>query len=143
MASPVEVAPGVQVPEAALQFSYTTSRGPGGQNVNRRATRAELRIRVDDLRLSQRARRRLEQLAGARLTESGELIIASDEKRSQRQNREICMTRLRELVIRARSLPKPRKPTRPSRGAVERRIKEKKQRGEIKKRRRPPPEAGS
>ena len=143
MASPIEVAPGVRVPEAALRFSYTTSRGPGGQNVNRRATRAELRVQIEDLGLSQRARRRLEDLAGARLTDAGELIIASDEKRSQRQNREICLVRLRELIVRARALPKPRKPTRPSRGAVERRIKEKKQRGEIKKRRRPPPEPGA
>lgn len=138
----VEVAPGVLIPEAALRFSYTTSRGPGGQNVNRRATRAELRVAVDDLGLSQRARGRLEELAGSRLTGAGELLIASDEKRSQRQNRDICLERLRELIVRARALPKPRKPTRPSRGAIERRIKEKKQRGEIKRRRRPPPAGG-
>jgi ribosome-associated protein len=142
MSAPVEVAPGVPVPAAALRFTYTTSRGPGGQNVNRRATRAELRVAVDDLGLSQRARTRLEKLAGSRLTDAGELLIGSDEKRSQRQNREICLQRLRDLIVRARALPKPRKPTRPSRGAIERRIKEKKQRGEAKRRRKPP-EGGS
>jgi ribosome-associated protein len=118
----IEIAPGVRVAPFLLQFSFASSSGPGGQNVNKRATKAELRIPIGELPISDDARLRLAALAGRRLTERGELVITSDEQRSQAQNRAACLERLRELLVRALVRPKRRRPTKPSRGSVERRL---------------------
>jgi ribosome-associated protein len=132
----VQIAPGLSVPEHVLRFSYIQSGGPGGQNVNKRATKAELRVNIADLPLPEDARERLAGLAGRRMTEGGELLISSEEHRSQLRNRAACMERLRELVVQARVRPRRRRKTRPTRGSVERRLTEKKQTGERKRRRR-------
>lgn len=134
----IEVAPGVVAPDAVLRFSFTTSRGPGGQNVNKRATACELRVLVDDLPLREPAKNRLRKLAGARLTGEDELILVSDEHRSQQQNKAETLARLRELLVRALTPPKPRKKTRPTKGSKERRLKAKKEAGEKKSRRQKP-----
>lgn len=133
--SGVEIAPGVRVPDAALRFIFTTSTGPGGQNVNKRATRAVLRLTIADIPLRDSARSRLLRLGSHYVTDAGELIIESGEHRSQPRNRAECLAKLRALLIRAIPEPKVRKPTRPTRGSIERRIAEKKRRGDIKKRR--------
>lgn len=151
----VEVAPGVVVPASALRLSYARSSGPGGQNVNKVATKAELRISLADLPISPRARRRLATLAGSRLVGdvggegaeegesgeaggAGEILIASQSERSQSRNRAECMDKLRNLIVRAMAEPKVRRKTRPTRGSVERRLEAKKARGEIKRRRQSP-----
>lgn len=131
----VRLAPGVVVREEALRFSFTTSSGPGGQNVNKRATRAELRVRLADLPLPADAAVRLRDALGWRCTAEGELIIDADEHRSQGRNREACVERLGELVRAALVRPKIRRKTKPSRSAKARRVDEKKRRGAIKKRR--------
>ncbi len=144
------IAPGVEAPASILRFAASRSSGPGGQNVNRRSTKVELRVRVDDLPIPLWSKRRLIRVAGPAHTvgEEGEdgvgdieLQITSDEERTQRGNKRACLHRLRDLLVQATHRPKPRKPTRPSRGAIERRIREKKQRGE-RKRLRKPPESG-
>jgi ribosome-associated protein len=129
---PVELAPGVNVPEAALRFAFSTSRGPGGQNVNKRLTKAELRIAVAAIPLSARAMARLQSLARGRITGDGDLMIAADEFRSQRANRQACLDRLRDLIVQAKAIPKTRKPTRPTRGSIQRRLEEKKRRSAAK-----------
>ena len=134
----VEIAPGRGVPAEALSLTYVLSSGPGGQNVNKRATKCRLRIALADLPLSDPQRHRLRALAGRRVTLGGELVIESAEHRSQSQNRRACMDRLRELVLRALVPPKRRVATRPTRGSRERRLGAKKQRGDLKRRRRPP-----
>lgn len=139
-ASGVELAPGVRVPENAVRFSFTSSAGPGGQNVNKRATKAELRLALADLPIPEPARARLAALAGQRLTEAGEILIASDEHRSQGRNRAECLDRLRDLIVRALVAPKKRRPSRPTRGSIERRLDTKRKRSEAKRRRRPPPD---
>ncbi len=132
----VEIAPGVRVPPTALRFSYVSSSGPGGQNVNKRATKAVLRVSLGDLPLGERARDRLARLAKGWLAgEDGELVIQADEHRSQRRNRDACLERLRELIVRAMARPKPRIATRPGRGAIERRLRAKRERAEKKRRR--------
>lgn len=135
---PVEVAPGVNVPAGVLRFSYASSGGPGGQNVNKRETKALLRVRIGDLPVGEPVRLRLRRLGARWLTGEDELLIASDVHRSQERNRRECLERLRGLLVEAKRAPKVRKKTKPSRGARERRLKEKKRRGEIKKDRRPP-----
>ena len=132
----VELAPGVRVGRGVVRFSYARSGGPGGQSVNKLATKAEMRVSLEALPLSARALSRLRRLGGSRVTGDGELILTSESHRSQRRNREDCLERLRELLVRAMAEPKRRKKTKPSRGAVERRLKEKKERGEAKARRR-------
>lgn len=131
----IELAPGVRIPETALSFSFVSSGGPGGQNVNKKATKAELRIPLDALPLHGAARERLIDFSGRRLSDAGELVITADEHRSQGQNRSACLQRLRELLIHATAIPKRRRKTKPSKGSVERRIEGKKRRGDTKKRR--------
>jgi ribosome-associated protein len=144
----IEIAPGLRVPPGALRFSYASSSGPGGQNVNKRATKAVLRLALDEVPVDDRVRSRLVRMAKGWLVgdadEAGplELVIQADEYRSQRRNREACLERLRELLVRAMARPKPRVATRPGRGAIERRLKAKREQAEKKSRRRQdgPPE---
>ena len=134
----VEIAPNRFIAAEALRLSYIQSSGPGGQNVNKRATKCRLRVFLADLPLSDAQRRRFRTSAGGRVTDADELILESDEHRTQAQNRRACMDRLRELVLRSLVPPKKRIATTPTRGSRERRLGAKKQRGETKKRRRPP-----
>lgn len=134
----VPLGPGVRVPQAALRVAYVRSSGPGGQNVNKRATKAQLRVLLDDIPLAPGPRARLERLAKTHLTDAGELLIQDDTTRSPTRNKAACMERLRELVVRALVPPKQRRPTKPGRGAVQRRLDEKKQRSQAKERRRRP-----
>lgn len=132
----IEIAPGVRVAESVLRFSFVGASGPGGQNVNKRATKAVLRLALADLPVSVRVRARVARLGkGWLVGEDGELVIAADEHRSQRRNREACLERLRELLVRALAKPKPRIATKPGRGAIERRLRAKREQGEKKRRR--------
>ena len=133
----VRLGPGVAVRPDMLRFTFVLSSGPGGQNVNKRATRAVLRVRLDELPLPPGARGRLRRLASRHLaSDGGELVIAADEYRSQARNRAACVERLADLVERSLHAPKPRRATKPTRGSVERRIAAKKRRGEMKRQRR-------
>jgi len=134
----LQLAPGVRVPESALNFAFVRSSGPGGQNVNKRATKCQLRVLLDDIPLRPAARARLVDLAGGGLTDAGEILIQDESTRSANRNRAACLERLCELVARALVPPKKRRPTKPGRGAIQRRIDAKKQQGEKKQRRRPP-----
>ena len=134
----IRLAIGVSVPASAVRMSYTSSQGPGGQNVNRRATKAELRLKLDDLPITAAALRRLCIRAAHLVTDGGELIIISDKYRSQARNRQAAMDRLRELVAVAIIEPKKRRKTRPSRGSIERRLESKRQRSQKKDRRKTP-----
>ncbi len=136
----VRLGPGVFVRDADLQFNATRSSGPGGQNVNKRSTRVELRIPMDAIPLDPGARRRLSKLAGGQVVGDDELLIASQDERSQKRNKDACLQKLRELVIKALVRPKPRIRTKPGRGAIERRLQQKREQAEKKKRRQPPPQ---
>lgn len=136
--SGVVLAPGVHVSAAAIQITFVRSSGPGGQNVNKRSTKAQLRIRVDDIELNTRAHARLCRLARGSINAAGELVLSADDTRSQSRNRQACMNRLREIIMRAMVEPKARKATKPTRGSVRRRLEAKKHRSETKQRRKPP-----
>ncbi len=136
--SGIEVAPGVRVAEDAMEFSFSSSSGPGGQNVNKRATKATLRLRLDDLPIHPEARLRLAALGSFYVVGGAELLIACDEFRSQERNKAGCLDRLRELLIHAMKRPKVRRATRPSRGSKERRLAAKRVASERKQRRREP-----
>lgn len=133
-----QIAPGVQVPSAALSLSFSRAGGPGGQNVNKTSTRAQLSVDLAKLGLAAEVLDRLAQLAGSRATTDGRIVIASGVHRSQRLNADECQRRLAQLIQKARTKPKTRRATKPSAGAKRRRLEGKKRRGDLKRSRRRP-----
>ena len=131
--SSIRIAPGVDLPSSALRYRFVRSRGPGGQNVNKVNSKAVLRVALDDLspHLDPAVIHRLRLLAGRRLVDD-ELLIDSDEHRSQLANRRACLDKLRHLILRATVRPRPRKPTRPTRSAIQQRLAAKKRRSRQK-----------
>ena len=119
---------------ASAELDYARSGGPGGQNVNKVNSKAIARVRLDAvLGLSgAEAAMAAERLSG-RLTTSGELVVQSDEERDQGRNRETAIARLFSIIAGAARLPKPRKPTKPTRASKERRLASKRSRSESKR----------
>ena len=133
--APIDIG-GIAIPERALTFKFVRSSGPGGQNVNKVATAAQCRLDLDAAGIGGDLRRRLEKAAGKRLTVVGEIVVSADTHRTQARNRDAALARLAELIEAASREPRPRRPTRPSARARERRLHDKRRRGETKKRRR-------
>ncbi len=130
----IEITPSLAIEENEIQFDFIRSSGPGGQNVNKVATAVQLRFDVGNSpSLPGDVRTRLIRLAGRRITQDGILIIEARQFRTQEQNREDAIERLVELIRKATEKPRPRKKTKPSLAAKERRIESKKQRGRVKK----------
>ena len=134
----LQVAPGIRIAEDELEEQFIRSSGPGGQNVNKVATAVQLRFdAATSPNLPEHVRLRAITLAGQRATKDGVIVIEASRFRTQERNRADARERLVELLARAAAPPpKPRKKTRPSKGAVERRLKEKAGRAGIKKMRR-------
>jgi ribosome-associated protein len=135
--SRLRLAPGVEIDRGLVDISFTTSSGPGGQNVNKLSTRCRLRVAVRDLPLTPPQAERLRKAASHYLTSDDELLISADEDRTQRRNRDAAIERLSELVNGCLRAPKVRRATKPSKGSRERRLREKKSRSDIKSKRRP------
>jgi len=129
----MELARGVSVADDELRIDFARSSGPGGQNVNKLNTKAELWVNLRAIRgLDPAALRRLHVLAGKRITRAGLLHISAQTERSQERNRQAVLDRLRLLIEQALIAPKARKATKPSRAAKRRRLDAKRRRGEIK-----------
>ena len=118
----------LRIPEAELEWRFDTPGGPGGQHANRAATRAEVRWDVE-------ASPSVEEQDRARLlAKLGPVVTAAaSDSRSQTRNRELALERLRTQVGEALKRERPRRPTKPSKAAKERRIDAKRQRGELKR----------
>jgi ribosome-associated protein len=125
------------IPAAELAVGFARSGGPGGQHVNKTETKVELRWRLaESAVLTERDRTWLLRKLSTRLTADGELLVVSSGSRSQSANRREATDRLAEIVRAALIRPKPRKKTRPSRGAIERRLKAKRVSSQRKRNRR-------
>lgn len=128
------ITPEVALARRDLQWSFVRSSGPGGQNVNKLATAAQLRFDLAGTEsLAPPVKARLRLLAGRRLTDDGALLIVARNHRTQEQNRREALERLAELVRRALVAPKARKATRPTRASRERRLEHKAQRHTTKR----------
>ena len=137
-ATMIHVTPTLSLREDELQFQFKLASGPGGQNVNKVATAAELRFDVArSPSLPEPVRARLRALAGSRVNQDGELLITARRFRSQERNRQDALDRLVALLQQAAEAPKPRFKTKPSRAARERRMDEKRRIGVKKQARRP------
>lgn len=129
----IEITPSLKIDERELQIDFTRASGPGGQNVNKVATAVQLRFDVNASSLPDEVKARLMQLAGKRITSEGFLLIEAKRFRTQEQNREDAIQKFVELLRRSLVKPKARRKTKPTKASKEKRLKQKKVRGEIKK----------
>jgi len=135
----LEVNDQIRIPETELSWSFVRSGGPGGQNVNKVASKAVLRWNLAaSPSLPEEVKQRLRAQQASRVTVDGELVLTSQRFRDQDRNRQDCLDKLRELILRALFVPKKRKKTRPSKGSRERRLGEKRHRSAAKSARRSP-----
>ena len=125
--------------ESEFIFSTSRSSGPGGQHVNKTETKVELRFHIpsSEILMDKEKDRLLRELAN-RINTEGDLIISSQEHKSQAKNKEETIEKFYELIAGALKPKKKRKRTRPSKAARERRLNEKKMQSEKKQQRKPP-----
>ena len=129
---------GIQIPHAEFEFRFDRSSGPGGQNVNKVNTKATLRWSVTTSpSLTAPVRERFVEKYRRRITNSGEVVIASQRYRDQSRNVDDCLGKLKAMLSEVAVAPRRRKATKPTRASRERRLKEKRKRSEVKQRRGP------
>lgn len=134
MSDALLVSPTLTIPANELRFTSVRASGPGGQNVNKVASKVELRFDFERSRvLGEELRARLRTVARGRLDADGAILIVSQLTRDRQRNLEDARQKLVELLIAAGRRPKRRRPTRPSKGATESRLQEKRRQSDRKR----------
>lgn len=137
MSELLEISPDLSIPRRELEFRATRAGGPGGQHVNKSSTRIELTWNVEtSAAISDEQRTRLRDKLGGRMDADGFIRIVASDSRSQTRNRESAERRLADTIRRALVVPKTRRKTRPTRAAVEERLRTKKKLSHKKRERR-------
>lgn len=128
----IRISRDIVLDEGDFEVSFVRASGPGGQNVNKLSTAAQLRYPIARANLAEDVTARLVRLAGQRLTKEGVIVIHAQRFRTQERNRADAIERLVELFREASVRPKPRRPTKPTFGSRQRRLEGKKIRGHVK-----------
>jgi ribosome-associated protein len=118
--------------EEEVELVPIRAQGAGGQNVNKVSNAIHLRFDVRASSLPEAVKARLLQLRDSRVSADGVVVIKAQSHRSLEKNRDDALARLRELVARAAAVPRPRRPTKPTRASQRRRVEEKVRRGQVK-----------
>ena len=133
----LEITPNLIIPDSELRLSFARSSGPGGQNVNKVASKAILHFDVmNSPSLPPDVRDRFKTAYSSRITTTGEVVIHSEEFRDQPKNIQASYDKLRQMILAVLRPPKKRRPTKPTRGSKVRRLNDKKTRSQTKQNRR-------
>ena len=130
----LEINTKITIRSAEIRFDFVRSSGPGGQNVNKVASAVQLRFDIrNSTSIPDEIKQRLIKLAGKRVNSEGILLIDARTSRSQSQNRAEALDRLKTLILKALHKPKPRRKTKPTAASKEKRLRNKKIRGNLKR----------